>query len=409
MWLKNSIQYHRPMGELFDEGYLNQERLEWAINKAYKTEQQQAAQTLLNHSKFQINTTPARALDQSSNDLAVDITLEQAKATIWPFSINKGQKMGDLVANHQISLKDLGFAIENTYANERVQRAAIALLLERLKQKIQEPTPSVGFLKVSSGGRSYSEKRQLLMHIGLSFFLGVFITLYLVFIVWTIQRFSVAKFMQTSSPLIATPAGIVSLFILLGCLGLFLYLGKYIAKKAELEFDKRLKNYRQGQEGEERVIEVIRQSLDGNWQLFRNVVLPSYKSDIDAVLVGTSGVWILEVKAYSGEHRNIGEQWEFKKGNHWKSADTNPSQQAKRNATQLAAFFKVENIKLWVEPIVVWANLDDSLTVQNPAVKVWTLEHLSDELGNLTGDPIPDASREKIITKLTLLCESKVR
>ena len=184
---------------------------------------------------------------------------------------------------------------------------------------------------------------------------------------------------------------------------------KRIIAKAEVEFNKRLKNYRQGQEGEERVVEVIRQSLDGNWQLFRNVVLPSYKSDIDAVLVGTSGVWILEVKAYSGEYRNIGEQWECKKGNHWKSADMNPSQQAKRNATQLAAFFKVENVKLWVEPIVVWANLDSSLTVENPAVKVWTLEHLPDELGNLTGNPIPDSAREKIITKLTLLCESKVK
>ena len=96
--------------------------------------------------------------------------------------------MGDLLANNQLSLKDLGFAIENTYANERVQRAAIALLLERLKQKTQEPTPSVGFLKVISGGKSYSEKRQFLMHIGLSFFSGVFIALYFTFTIWAIQK-----------------------------------------------------------------------------------------------------------------------------------------------------------------------------------------------------------------------------
>lgn len=409
MWLKNNSQYYRPMGDLFDEGYLNQERLKWAINNAYKPEHKQAAQILLKHSESRPNTAPATSPEQTTDALPVGITLEQAKVTIWPFSTNKGQKMGDLVANNQISLKDLGFAIENTHANERVQRAAIALLLEKLKQKVQEPTPSVGFLKVISGGKSYSEKRQLLMLGGLSFSIGVVITSYLFYFTWAVQTFSVAKFMKSSSALVATPAGIFAIFVLLGCMGLTLYLANYLINKAEVAFEKRLENYRQGQAGEDRVVEVIRQSLDGNWQLFRNIVLPSSKSDIDVVLVGASGVWILEVKSYSGEYRNIGEQWEFKNGNRWRSVDTNPSQQAKRNASQLADFLKADDIKQWVVPIVVWANFDGSLMVENPAVKIWTLEHLSDELGNLTGTPIPDVSKEKIITKLILLCKSNLK
>ena len=47
LWLKNSVKHYRPMGALFDEGYLTQDRIEWAIQKAYKTEQKQAAQILL--------------------------------------------------------------------------------------------------------------------------------------------------------------------------------------------------------------------------------------------------------------------------------------------------------------------------------------------------------------------------
>ena len=43
LWLKNNP---RIMGDLFDEGYLTKERLEWAVRKAYTPRQREAAKVL---------------------------------------------------------------------------------------------------------------------------------------------------------------------------------------------------------------------------------------------------------------------------------------------------------------------------------------------------------------------------
>ena len=45
LWLKNNP---RPLGELYDEGYLTKRRLEWAAQRAYNSELKQAAKVLLN-------------------------------------------------------------------------------------------------------------------------------------------------------------------------------------------------------------------------------------------------------------------------------------------------------------------------------------------------------------------------
>jgi hypothetical protein len=35
MWLRNNSEFYKPMGTLLDEGYLSQDRLDWAIENAY--------------------------------------------------------------------------------------------------------------------------------------------------------------------------------------------------------------------------------------------------------------------------------------------------------------------------------------------------------------------------------------
>ena len=87
-------------------------------------------------------------------------------------------------------------------------------------------------------------------------------------------------------------------------------------------------------------------------------------------------------------------------------ASSNPSRQVKNNAVRLASFLKADNIKLWVEPIVIWANPESKLTVENPSAGVWTLDRIQDELGNLWNNkPLPDSTKEKIIAKLEMLCK----
>jgi len=153
------------------------------------------------------------------------------------------------------------------------------------------------------------------------------------------------------------------------------------------------------------VVEALRQNLDGCWTLWRNVTLPGrIKADIDAVLVGPSGVWALEIKTFTGAYRNVGEHWEFRSGNRWRWLKSSPSRQAQDNAARLASFLKADRITQWIAPVVVWANPESPLAVENPMVAVWTFDRLPEELGNIwQGQKVEQATQARIVEKLTAL------
>ncbi|HVO43623.1 MAG TPA: hypothetical protein VMT34_13410, partial [Aggregatilineales bacterium] len=130
LWLQNN---HRPLGELLDKGYLTQRRLEWAAEKAHDPTLRQASKVLLD-AQQQGRSSPTHSSDATTPDtplgaaLPVRITLEQARATEWPFKPYKGESMGPLVETRQLSLRDLAYAIENAW-EERIRQAAIVLML----------------------------------------------------------------------------------------------------------------------------------------------------------------------------------------------------------------------------------------------------------------------------------------
>ena len=88
MWLRT---YYKPLGELLDEGFLTQTRLEWAAANAYDRKLKQAAAVLLDWMK-RAPVPPASSPLPAEPLPAVQagITLEQARATPWPFGPLKG-------------------------------------------------------------------------------------------------------------------------------------------------------------------------------------------------------------------------------------------------------------------------------------------------------------------------------
>jgi hypothetical protein len=191
----------------------------------------------------------------------------------------------------------------------------------------------------------------------------------------------------------------------LGFLALFTWLILFIPDQIAKRLDKQIELFRLGEEGEERTVQMVIQALDGNWSLFRNVSLPGRnKGDLDIVLVGPPGVWVLEVKNLHGDYRNIGETWEYRQGGKWKTASANPSRQAKENASRLGDFLKADHLKIWVNPAVVWANEESPLFVENPSAAVWMINRLPDELGNIwESEKLSKDDRNKIAEKLTKL------
>ena len=408
-WLRSNP---RPLGELLDEGYLTEARLKWAAEKAFAPELKQAAQVLLRS----IGKPPQAKTEKSqenfltpfpSESFHIQITLEQARKTAWPFNPYKGQLIGGLLDTKQLSLKELGYAIENAW-DDRVRKAAITLTLAQLKQVLEDPAPSAGFLNVvKSPERSFSERKQLAYSFLQGGFLGAGIAVAVAVVIVSIMHLtsSETKFLPQYIATLATPSGIlVEAIMLILCFGVF-KLAMYLMDWVVDGLEKQISNHRLGQEGEDNVIERIRPLLDGSWYLFRNLVLPGLnKSDIDAVLIGPPGLWVLEIKTFNGKYRVIDDQWQYQKNNAWKPVKSNPTRQAVNNAVRLSEFLKANNIKEWVTPVVVWASHESTLTIQNSTTNIWMLEQLSDEIGNLLNtQKISDANQKIMVDKLTQL------
>ena len=405
LWIRPN---RKPMGELLDEGLLSKGQLEWAIVHAYKPQLQEAAKILLPLID-KTNSSTSTGKNSFQLDLPtfeIPLALDRAKTMVWPFSPYKGESMGSLVYEKKISLKDLGFAIENAW-DPKVRDAAIALSAIRMNQIVKEPQPPKGHVSVFSKGRSFSARRQFQIVQGqgiiLGFALGIGIYMLVSRIFWQPTPQSSLALADILASLEGVMALIVVFAILIGTMLLLLFTVDHSIK----ELDKKVELYRKGEEGEERVADVIKRALNGEWSLFRNVTIPGQRSgDMDAVLVGPTGVWILEIKTLSGKFKNTGEMWQCLNGNKWEQMKGNPSVQARKNALRLKNLFQADHVSLFVKPAVIWANPESPLGVENPTVAVWAMDRLEEELGNIQeGKEISDPDRKKICDKLTKLVE----
>lgn len=141
------------------------------------------------------------------------------------------------------------------------------------------------------------------------------------------------------------------------------------------EWQAKLKNVRAGIEAEDRTAATLASILDDNWILYRNVTLPDgRKDDIDAVLAGPTGVFSLEIKAYSGYHRYSGDTWETSMGGGaWKKEQWSPAVQATQGVQRLTNFLAQRGLRIAVEPRVVWAGTGRVEIIGRPPVSIWFL------------------------------------
>ncbi len=335
------------------------------------------------------------------------ISFEKACSTPWPFPPYKGHPMGMLVESEQLSLKDLGYAIENAW-DERVRQAATTFSLIRLNQVVQEPTPSAGFVHVVSGGRSYSEREQLRLALIEGMVLG-WSTVILAALIWWLFSGALKPKPNavTINEVVTSPTQLIVVIIVFAVLAFIGWALASIPDRITKRLEKQIEEHHRGQEGEENVVQLTIQALDGDWHLFRNIQLPGRnKGDLDLVLVGPPGVWALEVKNFNGKYRNIGENWQYQRGKKWKTLSKNPSRQARNNAYRLKNFLKADRLNAFVNDVIVWANPESPLFVENPSVTIWRYNRLADELGNIwQGEKLCKLEQNKIVTKLTKLCE----
>ena len=136
-------------------------------------------------------------------------------------------------------------------------------------------------------------------------------------------------------------------------------------------------NYRKGQIGERRVTKALSATLTGDYSLFDDVMLQSMKGgNIDHIVVGPTGIFVIETKNFKGKISYYGDNWE---GVGRKS----PSRQARINAMRVRKILTFSGQKsrpFWVQGIVVLADPRAEVTEKKPPehIKVLRLDELAD-------------------------------
>lgn len=137
--------------------------------------------------------------------------------------------------------------------------------------------------------------------------------------------------------------------------------------------ERREQNFAVGRAGEEQLATFLRSHLNKEWGLYRNLLLPDGKGDMDAVLLGPGGIFALEVKAWNGTYRVTGTHWQKRiPSGGWWAVDSSPSGQALANARRLEAWLHSQGAINTVYPRVVWSG-PGSVQLIRPTVPVWLL------------------------------------
>ena len=146
-------------------------------------------------------------------------------------------------------------------------------------------------------------------------------------------------------------------------------------------FLRKYRIYRGGWEGEKRVIKLLSSKLSDDYILLNDLYLRGGGGDIDHVVLGPNGIFVLETKNWNGNISCNGDLWQRAGKQNFKGS---PSRQVKRNASTIKHIIDsaqaFRSLNIFVEGIVVFTNNHATLHINNPTVAVVKLQELPNHI-----------------------------
>ena len=184
--------------------------------------------------------------------------------------------------------------------------------------------------------------------------------------------------------------GVLSLTVgyYLGYFALGFILAMILFYKSNIYLQK-ANTWRLGAEGEEKVAREL-EKLEKH-TVFNDISLYESlgeKSNIDHLVIGRNGAFLIETKNHRGTISCNGDEWVQEKvgtlGTRYLGGLKNPSRQAKRNAASLREFLEknTDDLRIWVNAVIVFTNEEAQLNISNPTVTVLRAEGLNDFIMN---------------------------
>ena len=293
-----------------------------------------------------------------------ELSLEEARREPYPFREIRGIPMGRLLDERKISTKDLGYCLAQNLP-KRTREAIRVLLFKELQSPVTEAEDR-GVPEVVSGGDSWSREQIDNFLIGLGIIGGYGIgILFATLLIDFFPRFHQGMWLEG--------------------IGFFTASGGMIFFAA-LRM-KSLHANQIGLEEEANVLSLLRAGLDKRWTIFTNLRPKGFKGgDLDAVLVGPPGVYVLEIKHWNTEVKIHGEAV-VTGTKHTGEGKTTPILQAKRGAMHLHKLLEKKDLNQFVTPVVVMNA--KALEIEKPAIAIWNVRELPETLSDLNDSEAP--------------------
>jgi len=223
-----------------------------------------------------------------------------------------------------------------------------------------------------------------------------------------LRRLSVTIFLMTIFAIVAiSEVPFSSIYVDLGryeaVRALFLLILLFFA----VVFYRSYAGYRRGSEGEKKVTKIFTSALGDEYSLINDVYIHDGYGNIDHIVLGPNGVFVIETKNYAGRIVCDGDEWssqhtgKFNRLLHYDLGS--PSRQVKRNALRVKRV--IENIdafkskRIWVDGLLVFANKRVDLRINNPTVPILRASNLPDFIIKKKTDSEFSAEDLKLIGK----------
>jgi len=144
--------------------------------------------------------------------------------------------------------------------------------------------------------------------------------------------------------------------------------------------------YSGGFEGEKRVIKLMSGKLSDDYVLLNDLYLRNGGGDIDHVVLGPKGIFVLETKNWRGNISCDGDEWQRPGKRGFRGS---PSLQVKRNVAKIKRIIESSEplrvLDIFVQGVVVFTNRYSRLHLNNPTVLILKLAQLPNYIATYGG------------------------
>ncbi|ANV89368.1 nuclease-related domain-containing protein [Picosynechococcus sp. PCC 8807] len=111
---------------------------------------------------------------------------------------------------------------------------------------------------------------------------------------------------------------------------------------------KNFKNQVQGNIGES-FIALLLSQLPKTWAMGKNIFIPTHSkklTEIDLLIVGTKGIFLLEIKTWKGSFSAYRDRWKRRGGSRWIPLQNSPTQQSLYHQKAFQTWLDIQNLSI---------------------------------------------------------------